>query len=154
MFYTSLHIESDLDNIVIVENFIDSLMEDFSISENYKGILSVPLLEAVHNAIIHGNQSDKSKKVSSNCQIMHKQITFSVSDEGDGFDYKYILAEALENRKTSGLSSIELLCDEMEFINQGATIIFSMQIPLQMPQEREIAVLSEKEHKQVVKKAW
>ena len=154
MFYTSLEIESDLNNLAKVENFIETLMSDFSISDNYKGILSVPLIEAVNNAIVHGNHSDKSKKVSINCQLSNKQITFSVSDEGKGFDYKHILTEKLENRKTSGLTSIELLCEELEFLNNGSTIIFSINVPLHISQEREISVLSEKEIKHEAKNTW
>lgn len=154
MFYTSLEIASDINNLVKVEDFIETLMNDFGISDDYKGILTVPLIEAVTNAILHGNHSDKYKKVLINCQLSNKQLTFSVSDEGNGFDFNQILSEKLEKRKSSGLSSIELLSEKLEFMNNGSTIIFSLNIPLQIFKEREISVLSEKEIKHDVKTSW
>ena len=154
MFYTSLEIASDINNLVKVEDFIETLMNDFAISDDYKGILTVPLIEAVTNAILHGNHSDLHKKVSINCQLFNKQLTFSVSDEGKGFDFNHILSEKLENRKSSGLTSIELLCEKIEFLNNGSTIVFSLNIPLHIFKEREISVLSEKEIKQVIKSPW
>jgi serine/threonine-protein kinase RsbW len=154
MFYTSLEIASEINNLVKVEDFIETLMNDFAISDDYKGILTVPLIEAVTNAILHGNHSDKHKKVSINCQLSNKQLTFSVSDEGKGFDFNQILSEKLENRKSSGLTSIELLCEDIEFLNNGSTIVFSINIPLHLSNEREISVLSGKEVKQDVKTIW
>lgn len=154
MFYTSLEIASDINNLAIVEDFIETLMNDFTINDDFRGILTIPLIEAVSNAIVHGNHSDKHKKVSINCQLSNKQLTFSVSDEGKGFDYNQVLSEKLENRKSSGLTSIELLCEKIEFMNNGSTIVFSLNIPLHISKERKISVLSENGVKQNVKTTW
>jgi serine/threonine-protein kinase RsbW len=86
MFYTELKIESDLNKLTEVEHFIDNLMTDFNIDYDYIGIISTPLIEAVSNAIIHGNQLNKSKKVIITCQLSNKNMVFSVSDEGNGFN--------------------------------------------------------------------
>jgi len=80
MFYTELKIESDLNKLTEVEHFIDNLMTDFNIDYDYIGIISTPLIEAVSNAIIHGNQFNKSKKVTITCQLSNKNMVFSVSD--------------------------------------------------------------------------
>lgn len=145
MFYTELVIKSDLNKLVEVEQFIESLMSDFSIKEDYMGILSIPMLEAVKNAIIHGNKSDVSKEVTITCQISNKDIVFSVSDEGNGFDYTKYLTVDFENRTTNGLTMIELLANKLEFLNNGSTISYTIDIPIQIQHERvEVFQSSEK----------
>jgi len=138
MFYTELVIKSNLDKLIDVEQFIDSLMLDFSIKEDYLGIIATPLLEAVKNAIVHGNQSNTSKEVTITCQISNKDITFSVSDEGLGFDFKKFLDEDFDNRTSKGLTMIELLTTKLEFLNNGSTISYTIDIPIPIQQERPL----------------
>ena len=148
MFYTEFQIDSDLNRLVEVEHFIENIMADFCIDDDYLGILSVPLLEAVNNAIVHGNHMDHTKKVRITCQLANKQITFSVSDEGKGFDYSNIRKENIENRKSNGLSTIELLSVEIEFLDNGSTITYKLNVPFQIPKERDNTFTSKKEIKQ------
>ncbi|HOF15784.1 MAG TPA: ATP-binding protein [Bacteroidales bacterium] len=149
MFYTELKIESDLNKLTEVEHFIDNLMTDFNIDYDYIGIISTPLIEAVSNAIIHGNQFNKSKKVTITCQLSNKNMVFSVSDEGNGFNFSEYLNKEIENRSNNGLSIIELLTNKMEFLNNGNTITYEVEVPIQLNNEREI-ILS-KERKDVYK---
>ncbi|MGI6292816.1 MAG: ATP-binding protein [Bacteroidales bacterium] len=149
MFYTELKIESDLNKLTEVEHFIDNLMTDFNIDYDYIGIISTPLIEAVSNAIIHGNQLNKSKKVIITCQLSNKNMVFSVSDEGNGFNFSEYLNKEIENRSNNGLSIIELLTNKMEFLNNGNTITYEVEVPIQLNNEREI-ILS-KERKDVYK---
>lgn len=149
MFYTELKIESDLNKLTEVEHFIDNLMTDFNIDYYYIGIISTPLIEAVSNAIIHGNQFNKSKKVTITCQLSNKNMVFSVSDEGNGFNFSEYLNKEIENRSNNGLSIIELLTNKMDFLNNGNTITYEVEVPIQLNNEREI-ILS-KERKDVYK---
>lgn len=137
MFYTELQIASDLDKLIDVEHFIINLMDDFCINEDYLGIITTPLIEAVNNAIVHGNKSEKSKKVTITCQLSNKNITFSVADEGEGFDYEKYISENIENTTTNGLSIIKLLTNDIQFFENGSIISYTLNIPIQIQKERD-----------------
>ncbi|MBP7101715.1 MAG: ATP-binding protein [Bacteroidales bacterium] len=137
MFYSELQIASNLDKLVDVEHFIINLMDNFCINEDYLGIITTPLIEAVNNAIVHGNKSEPSKKVTITCQLSNKDITFSVADEGKGFDYEKYISEKVENTTTNGLSIIKLLTNDIQFFENGSTISYTLQIPFQIQKERD-----------------
>jgi serine/threonine-protein kinase RsbW len=132
-----LQIASNLDKLVDVEHFIINLMDNFCINEDYLGIITTPLIEAVNNAIVHGNKSEPSKKVTITCQLSNKDITFSVADEGKGFDYEKYISEKVENTTTNGLSIIKLLTNDIQFFENGSTISYTLQIPFQIQKERD-----------------
>lgn len=151
MFYTELQIASDLDKLIEIELFIDNLMNDFCINEDYLGIITTPLLESVKNAIVHGNECDKSKKVSITCQLSNKNITFSIEDEGKGFDYEKYLSENIEALNTNGLSIIKLLSSNLKFLNNGSNISYQLNIPIQIQKERESLISTTHTSKEHIK---
>lgn len=57
-----LAIQSDMSNIVKVEDFVSRICSDKNIN-NYYATISMSVLQAVENAIIHGNNSDSTKIV-------------------------------------------------------------------------------------------
>ena len=95
MFYSQISINSDINNLSELEMFIDEVMDNYHIEEQYYGILSVPLIESTKNAIIHGNKNNVQKKVTISIQKNDKEIQCSVSDEGSGFDYDSIIIDNL-----------------------------------------------------------
>ena len=132
MFCTRVEIPSDISKITEIEDFIECIMADCSLQEQYRGILSVPLMEAVRNAIVHGNGNDRRKMVRIACQQEHGKLVFSVADEGKGFPF----AEYRENGRhlqTHGLSAIFALCDEVRFLQNGSVIAFSIPIRTRQP---------------------
>ena len=55
--YKKIKIESDIvNNLRIVENAIDEVTNEIGITQENYGKILVSTLEAVNNAIIHGNQ--------------------------------------------------------------------------------------------------
>jgi serine/threonine-protein kinase RsbW len=74
-----IEIPSKPENIVLVENF--------NIADDMYGNLLISLTEAANNAIIHGNQSDPDKKVKVVCKKENNHLSFTIIDEGNGFDY-------------------------------------------------------------------
>ncbi|MDD3281530.1 MAG: ATP-binding protein [Bacteroidales bacterium] len=151
MFYSELQIASDINKLIDVEHFIINLMDDFCINNDYLGIITTPLVEAVNNAIVHGNKNDKSKKVTITCQLSNKNITFSVTDEGAGFDYEKYVSENLENTSTNGLSIIKLLTNEIEFFDNGSTISYTLNIPIQIQKERDSTISTINKSKEEIK---
>ena len=61
--YKKIKIESKVSNLRIVENAIDEATSEIGISQDNYGKILVSTLEAVNNAILHGNKSDPEKIV-------------------------------------------------------------------------------------------
>lgn len=82
----------------------------------------VALLEAVNNAIIHGNQRNFDKYVTVRMTISDGKIELCVTDQGSGFDPTLVddpsRPENLFRPNGRGLYFIRQLMDEVE-INSG-----------------------------------
>lgn len=129
MFNTCINISSDFSKLIEIEEFIDNIMHDCNLPENLRGRITLPLMEAVKNAITHGNKTDSSKTVRIICQQEAQNITFSVSDEGNGYDAQKYIDEG-KTVNTYGLTILRSLCDEMNFQNNGNTVVFRLNIPI------------------------
>jgi len=80
--------------------------------------ISVALLEAVNNAIIHGNQRSYDKQVNVRLVIGDRKVELKVSDEGQGFDPSKLedpcRPENIYQPNGRGLFFIRKLMDEVE----------------------------------------
>src|SRR5687768_13497134 len=83
----SLTFVSKSENIVLVEKMIDEVCEKFQVNEDHYGNILVALTEAVYNAILHGNKSNSHKNIEITFEPYPDHISFTVRDEGDGFDF-------------------------------------------------------------------
>jgi serine/threonine-protein kinase RsbW len=59
----SFSIRSEIENLRIVEKELDIISSDLGIAEDNYGKIMVCAMEAVNNAIIHGNKSDSKRFV-------------------------------------------------------------------------------------------
>ncbi|MFT5616975.1 MAG: serine/threonine-protein kinase RsbW [Arenicella sp.] len=122
----SLKIPSLLENIRIIESFIDKAKEDFAINDDIYGNILIAVTEAVNNAIIHGNGSDKAKDVHLALKISANNVLFTVEDEGDGFDQNELSdptdPSALTSEGGRGIYLIKHLADEVKFDKDGTRI--------------------------------
>ena len=84
----SIQIPSILENIRMIESFIDNAKEKFRLDDDIYGNIMIAVTEAVNNAIKHGNDGDKSKNVSLSLSLKDSLIQFVIKDEGSGFDYE------------------------------------------------------------------
>jgi serine/threonine-protein kinase RsbW len=82
-----LEIPSKPENIYMVENFVDEIKEQLDIGDDVFANIMIALTEAVNNGIIHGNKMNENKNVVVECKKDKKLLSFTVTDEGDGFDY-------------------------------------------------------------------
>ena len=121
-----IKIPSDMSNIYRAENFIEKLSEKFGLGDELIGNISVSVIEAVSNAIQHGNKSDITKITYLEYQVDKKSLTFTIRDEGHGFDMSKVadptLPENIENIKGRGLFLIKHLADNVVFENDGSII--------------------------------
>lgn len=82
----SLEIESDPNNLITVEEFVNYFSKDLGLDEEKINGLLLSVTEATTNAIIHGNKGDKSKIVTINVSANEHLLTIIVRDQGGGFD--------------------------------------------------------------------
>lgn len=117
---------SELENISRVEKLIDDLSSSYNLSSEIYGKISVAIIEAVNNAILHGNRLDVSKNVKVEYNIDDEAIQFIVEDEGSGFDFENIpdptLPENIEKTHGRGIFLMNHLADDIEFCENGAMV--------------------------------
>jgi serine/threonine-protein kinase RsbW len=150
MFYSKISLQSDLSQLSEIEFLIDDIMHRFNIKEDFAGIINVPLSECVQNAIIHGNKNDKDKKVTVEVQVENAKLSFSITDEGQGFDYDTVLQKGIEKRKEDGLLLVEMLTEDLSFSLNGARVSYKLNIPFSLPvNDERINVLQQLQEKSV-----
>ncbi|NOU59821.1 ATP-binding protein [Marinifilum sp. JC070] len=117
---------SELENISRVERLIDDISSSYNLSSEIYGKISVAIIEAVNNAILHGNRLDVSKNVKVEFNIDEEAIQFIIEDEGSGFDYENIpdptLPENIEKTHGRGIFLMNHLADDIEFCENGALV--------------------------------
>jgi serine/threonine-protein kinase RsbW len=121
-----IQIPSLIENIRVIESFIDNSKEEFEFEDDVYGNIMVAVTESVNNAIRHGNKFDKEKLVYLTLQIENNQLLFEVEDEGPGFDFDNLpdptAPENLENPGGRGIFLMHNLCDEVNFLDNGKKV--------------------------------
>ena len=116
-----LVIQSDTKNIVDVERFISVVCDRWNIN-NYIGTISMSLLQAVENAIVHGNGNDIDKQVTITADSCKGGIYFVVEDEGAGFDYTSFGSMPMQEGSGTGIYLMKALSDRMSFTDGGRKV--------------------------------
>ena len=121
-----IKIKSDPGNLHIVEKLIDEMTERHQIESDQYGKILVATIEAVNNAIIHGNKSDVNKKVCIDIVTEGKKVKIKIRDEGEGFDYKKVpdptAPENIENIHGRGVFLMTKLSDGIQFNERGSEV--------------------------------
>jgi serine/threonine-protein kinase RsbW len=124
--HKEIKIESGLDEMFQVEQFVEEISEEFLLYGNYFGNILMAVTEAVKNAIIHGNKQDRKKFVRIMLENTKEGLWIKVMDEGEGFDYKKYIkkgdSEISFGSEKNGLVLIKALADEVRFENTGNSI--------------------------------
>lgn len=122
----NIQIPSLLDNIRIVESFIDNAREAYSINDDIYGNIIVAVTESVNNAIKHGNQEDEAKSVDLTIEFDEHLVKFRIKDEGEGFDIDNLAdptaPENIEMPSGRGIFLMKNLSDEVNFSNNGSSV--------------------------------
>jgi serine/threonine-protein kinase RsbW len=128
--YKKIRIESQVNNLRIVENAIDEATMAIGISQDNYGKILVSAMEAVNNAILHGNKSDPEKIVDIEITYEKKQLKIKVSDEGSGFKPEAVpdptIPENIEALNGRGIYLMLHLADKIKYNEKGneVTITF------------------------------
>lgn len=81
-----LEIESDPNNLIVVEEFVNYFSIELNLAEDKIPGLLLSVTEATTNAIIHANKCDKDKKVKIYVNKEDGKLIIKIKDEGKGFD--------------------------------------------------------------------
>ena len=118
-----------IENIQIIESFIDNAKEEFEINDDMYGNIMISVTECISNAIVHGNQSDSSKLVHLELQMEPGLLRCSIEDEGNGFDFNQLPdptdPENLEKTGGRGIFLMKHLSDEVKFEDGGRKTVLS-----------------------------
>ncbi len=124
-----ISIPSLIENIQIIESFVDNAKEDFEINDDLYGNIMISVTECISNAIVHGNQSDSSKLVHLELQLEPGLLRCSIEDEGNGFDFNQLPdptdPENIEKVGGRGIFLMKHLSDEVKFEEGGKKTVLS-----------------------------
>jgi len=121
--YKELNIPSSTSYLCKVEIFVEEICDVFYITNSYFGNILLSLEEAVKNAIIHGNKRDIKKTVRISFQRIPNGLSFTITDQGDGFNYWAVpnpVETKDENENTgNGIFLIRSLADKVSYNSTG-----------------------------------
>ncbi|MGE5627237.1 MAG: ATP-binding protein [Solirubrobacterales bacterium] len=108
---------------------IDNIIEELDLKEEIFEIKLI-MMEAVTNAVLHGNAGDVNKLVKLKYQLSDETLIIKVKDSGNGFNKVKDMTEINENRlydeSGRGLYLIECFADKVQY--EGNSIIMTKYI--------------------------
>jgi serine/threonine-protein kinase RsbW len=122
----NIQIPSLMENIRIIESFIDNTKDIYNIDDDIYGNIMIAVTESVNNAIKHGNKEDKSKNVNLSLILKENEVRFIIEDQGQGFDFTTLydptLPENIDKPGGRGIFLMKHLSDEVHFTEQGRRV--------------------------------
>lgn len=119
----TLQLPSKPESITQLESLIELIADKHKVSEDTFANMMTCLNEIAINAIVHGNKLDESKKVIINAEVDSKRVVWTVTDEGEGFDYEHLpdptSEENLEKLTGRGVFIVKQLADQCIFNTKG-----------------------------------
>ena len=124
--YRRIKIESSVSNLRIVESAIDEMMSKIGIKQENYGKILVSTMEAVNNAILHGNNLDVEKMVDVEISYKAKMLRIKIKDEGRGFIPENVpdptTPENIEEINGRGIFLMTRLADEVKYSKRGNSV--------------------------------
>jgi len=124
--YKKVSIGSIVGNLRVVENAIDETTATIGISQDNYGKILVCTMEAVNNAILHGNRSNPEKIVEVELSFENNSLQIKVTDEGTGFRPEKVpdptTPENIEELNGRGIYLMSHLADLIEYSKKGNSV--------------------------------
>jgi len=123
--YRIIKIPSTNESINVIEKFIDDICDYYNVNSIYYGNILMAITEAFNNACIHGNKNDKNKSVFINFEYKENLLSFTITDEGEGFNLKNIPDATDPNyvgNIQKGIYLMSILSDEIKYNNIGNSV--------------------------------
>jgi serine/threonine-protein kinase RsbW len=124
-----LKIESKQASLRLVENAIDDATLELGISQDSYGKILVSALEAVNNAMLHGNKMDPEKIVRFEIDFRDEELKITVGDEGIGFRPQDVpdptLPQNIESCNGRGVYLMSHLADKIKYSKKGNVVMMT-----------------------------
>jgi serine/threonine-protein kinase RsbW len=119
----NLSLASNLESLREIEKIVDEISARHNIGTELYGNVLIACLEAVNNAITHGNKLDPVKEVEVKFVIEENKLVVITKDQGSGFDYENVpdptAPENIENIDGRGIFLMRQLSDGLQFHDDG-----------------------------------
>ncbi|GAK58018.1 putative anti-sigma regulatory factor, serine/threonine protein kinase [Candidatus Vecturithrix granuli] len=119
----TITIPSSTEFVGPVVKFFDTLFVEKGIKEPATTNVTTSVIEAIGNAITHGNKGDISKTIDIFIKLHRKKIIIEVQDHGEGFDYADLpdplAPENLLKLSGRGIFFMKSLMDSVQFKCNG-----------------------------------
>ena len=123
---TSLVLTSRLESLQQLEGFINKVMKRNRLDQDMRGNVMISTLEAVTNAIRHGNGLGSDKEVRVNVFERPDRLQIVVRDQGAGFSPDEVAdptdPEFLLREGGRGVFLIQSLADQCDYEDDGRTV--------------------------------
>lgn len=124
----SFVIQSDMVNMPEVEERLFHFCRQCNVG-NYCSAVSVATMQAVENAIVHGNRGDVNKRVTITLGLCRGGIYAEVADEGQGFDYEnFGTLPSKDDVQGEGIFIMKQLADKMTFSEGGRQVRLEFEV--------------------------
>ncbi len=127
--YIYINIPSDINliNETVIQILSTAKSAGFITNKESENNLRLALTEGIVNAIVHGNKSDKNKKVNIKVFINHKFFKIKIKDMGEGFDFENSIEEINENDLLKshgrGVYLMKITMDEVKYIKNKKELV-------------------------------
>jgi serine/threonine-protein kinase RsbW len=125
-------ISSKTENLRVVEKLVDEISSRHNLNTEMYGNLLISFIEAVNNAISHGNKLNPEKNVRIKVIIDEGVLKIITTDEGIGFDFNNVpdptAPENIEKVSGRGIFLMRQLADEVEFLDEGRTSVLTFNL--------------------------
>jgi serine/threonine-protein kinase RsbW len=127
----SLVIPSSIEFVGPIMSFFYTLFKDKGIEEHVVSNVVTSVIEAIANAINHGNHADDTKKIAIGICVDKNNLTIEVKDQGPGFDVSSLpdplAPENLLKPCGRGIFLIRSFMDNVEFRHEDGGMKLCMQ---------------------------
>lgn len=117
----SFVIQSDKSNMATVEERLFHFCREYNVGRYYSAV-SVATLQAVENAIVHGNREDATKSVALTFGTCRGGIFTEVTDQGLGFDFSRFGKFPSDESAGEGIFVMHSLADNVSYSDGGRTV--------------------------------
>ena len=123
----TLRISSTMENLAAVEKFVEEICDQHLLSTTYFGTISLAVVEAAKNAILHGNKQNPQKEVTISFENKINGLSFVIEDQGEGFDVETVpnpleIEETLYPEAGKGIYLIRSLADKVAYRAEGKRV--------------------------------
>jgi serine/threonine-protein kinase RsbW len=116
--------------VAAISPYTEQLMRfilNFRIADGSEIDIEMALLEALANAVIHGNGDNSGKRVYVTCRCyLDGEVAITVQDEGKGFDSSAVLDPTVQENLLfthgRGIYLMKTLMDEVSFEDGGSVV--------------------------------